>query len=185
MAPVTLRVRDSLLAAIENVDCTFQDDPLLGAHLKKNIGNYLYWTGEYAVARSSLEEALSVYVREYGKQSSYTIKTLLDLAKVYRELNELDLAASTAKEIVELTLKMKEKLDGRAIGSMFELAAVYARQKQFAKAEQTSHQVIQLARAGKFPIFEALGTSVLGEISYNQQAIQRRRSALDQSAANV
>ena len=164
-----ITVRDSLLKTIENVSGTFSDDPLLGAHVNKNLGNYMYWMGEYAVARRSLEEALAVYENEYGQENSDTINTLVDLARVYRELNELDLAAATDNKVIDSTLKLNGKLDRRAIGSMFELAHVLGRQQQFGKAEQTANEVIKLARAGEFPNFEALGTGVLGEINYAQQ----------------
>lgn len=171
-----ITVRDSLLAANDLIEETFADDPILRSHVKANFGDYLYAVGDYAVARTSLEDAVNVYTEEYGKESSYTLDAKRKLTKVYRELGELDLALSSAHEVLQTTELLYGRYDRDAVDSLFQLGVVYSKQRQHENAQKTLSEAVKLSRSGKFPSLEALSTMELGSISFYQQKYEQAES---------
>ncbi len=171
-----ITVHDSLLAANQLVDESFNDDSVLRSHVKTSFGEYFYTIGEYKLARENLEAALQVYSQVYGDENSHSIDAMCQLTKVYREDGELDLALATAQKVLSLTDKLYGKQDQDFVNSLFLLGTIYSRQKKLVEAEQTLTQVIELSRAGEFPLLEASAINELGNVSFYQQRYSKAES---------
>ena len=112
-------------------------DKLTASHLKIRLGIYYFYIGNYAKARTLLEEVLSVYKDYYGPDHLQTSWVTTRLGNVYRNMGDYH----KAKGLLEKALLVYEKHYGKKhnrtawvfiyLGNIYRNIGDYAKAKEF------------------------------------------------------
>ncbi|MEZ6115843.1 MAG: serine/threonine-protein kinase [Pirellulaceae bacterium] len=99
-----IRLRDAVVAAMNNVDQSFQDQPETSASLHYVLGEVLYELGENAFAADEFEKAFEIYKRVEGEDSLDTLKSRRATLMARVEISD-----NTSDEYAAL-IEVKDKL---------------------------------------------------------------------------
>jgi eukaryotic-like serine/threonine-protein kinase len=93
--------------APETIDANFPKQPLLQAHILRAVGDTYWGVGECQRSIGFLERAVALFRAKLGTDHPETLKSMNDLAEIYRAAGKLDLALPLFEETLKF---MKAKL---------------------------------------------------------------------------
>jgi len=96
----------------------------------QSLATVFYYTGDYASAKSLLQEVLEFSTQELGAKDPFTLSTLSNLASSYSAMRQYKLAEKTYKK----ALKGFPEHDENALQIMSNFADVYIKMKQPSQA---------------------------------------------------
>jgi serine/threonine protein kinase len=116
-------VRATLANAAKKAQTSFKADPLVGAAVKRTIGNAYVGLGRFDDGEPLLREALASRLALLGKQDVTVSESLSDLAELDQKRGHHDLAATQYREVLALRRKLLGNDNAKVADTLLSLAS--------------------------------------------------------------
>lgn len=140
----------------------------------RRAGDLACWQGEYRLAASKLEDALSIF-REIGDEAGIGI-TLFGLARTAHFSGDFEPALS----LYEQTIQLQEKLGNwyAVAGATGNRGMMYSRQGDLERGQRQVETALRLCREHDYPMQVAIWARDLGELFLRHNGDQSRAREL-------
>jgi tetratricopeptide (TPR) repeat protein len=178
------RTAARLVAAAQQVDQKFKDNPSLAAAMRNTLGRALVALGQFTEGQRLLQQSIDARRATSPVPQEELAGNLMDLASAYYWQAQFDQAEVAVREAAELHEALSgERSDALAADLSFLAAVISARGDQ-AEAEQVLRQVLEMRRTMYGPTHRdvalALKNLAVSQLAQKKltQAIETQREAL-------
>ena len=139
-----LKVRTALDRAAARIQGKFERQPLVGAAIRQTIGATYGELGLFAEAQQQFERALELRRRVLGEKHTDTLKSVNDLAFLYRRQGKFEQAEPLMANALEAHLEVYGEEHAATLETMNNLAGLYREQGKYGEAERLFERALNL-----------------------------------------
>ncbi len=139
-------VVEALGSAVARIDESFQEQPLVGAAVRRTIGLTYVSLARYGEAEPLLDSALATRRSLLGPSHEETLESLLDLGSLRRHQGRYAEAETIAREVVEASRRVEGGDRSRLAAALSELGSVLHNEGKFEEGVQAEEEALSIRR---------------------------------------
>ena len=138
-------VREALQAAADKVQASFEGQPLVGAAVRRTLGQTYSGLGRFADAEPLLRSALAVRSAELGPEHPEVAESLGDLSALQERLSRYDESVELARQMLRIRRQARDQ-GAPTVQALRRLGVALFFRGEYAESERLLREALEIQR---------------------------------------